>query len=144
MAYWKIVIIILIFWRKIKAYLFIYSNFLQLAFHTINSSRSAYQSITFKPDFFDLYTISGAQVQCSVLLKVSHPNNFVRTNWITQFLSSSLTQPFRPFVLFWGHPLQVLIICPCNCLILMRQNCSWLWIATMVKGSFLSLMCYSS
>ncbi|XP_034705926.1 cell cycle checkpoint control protein RAD9A [Vitis riparia] len=41
----------------------------QLAFHTINSSRSAYQSITFKPDFFDLYTISGAQVQCSVLLK---------------------------------------------------------------------------
>ncbi|PSS26519.1 Cell cycle checkpoint control protein like [Actinidia chinensis var. chinensis] len=41
----------------------------QLAFHTLNSSRSAYQSITFKPDFFDVFTISGTQVQCSVLLK---------------------------------------------------------------------------
>ncbi|KAJ4719439.1 cell cycle checkpoint control protein RAD9A [Melia azedarach] len=41
----------------------------QLVFHTLNSSRSAYQSITFKPDFFDVYTISGAQVKCSVLLK---------------------------------------------------------------------------
>ncbi|KAM4108275.1 hypothetical protein ACB094_03G033200 [Castanea mollissima] len=41
----------------------------QLAFHTLNSSRSAYQSITFKPDFFDVYTVSGNQVQCSVLLK---------------------------------------------------------------------------
>ncbi|XP_038717122.1 cell cycle checkpoint control protein RAD9A-like isoform X2 [Tripterygium wilfordii] len=41
----------------------------QLAFHTLNSSRSAYQSITFKPSFFDVYTISGSQVQCSVLLK---------------------------------------------------------------------------
>ncbi|XP_021282480.1 cell cycle checkpoint control protein RAD9A isoform X2 [Herrania umbratica] len=41
----------------------------QLALHTLNSSRSAYQSITFKPNFFDVYGISGAQVQCSVLLK---------------------------------------------------------------------------
>ncbi|KAA8545175.1 hypothetical protein F0562_019936 [Nyssa sinensis] len=41
----------------------------QLAFHSLNSSRSAYQSITFKPDFFDVYTVSGTQVQCSVLLK---------------------------------------------------------------------------
>ncbi|GFY90558.1 cell cycle checkpoint control protein family [Actinidia rufa] len=41
----------------------------QLACHTLNSSRSAYQSITFKPDFFDVFTISGTQVQCSVLLK---------------------------------------------------------------------------
>ncbi|KAJ0013605.1 hypothetical protein Pint_19799 [Pistacia integerrima] len=41
----------------------------QLVFHTLNSSRSAYQSITFKSSFFDVYTISGAQVQCSVLLK---------------------------------------------------------------------------
>ncbi|XP_059652404.1 uncharacterized protein LOC132299667 isoform X2 [Cornus florida] len=41
----------------------------QLALHTLNSSRSAYQSITFKPDFFDVYTISGTQVQFSVLLK---------------------------------------------------------------------------
>ncbi|XP_044481700.1 cell cycle checkpoint control protein RAD9A isoform X2 [Mangifera indica] len=41
----------------------------QLVFHTLNSSRSAYQSITFKPNFFDVYTVSGAQVQCSVLLK---------------------------------------------------------------------------
>ncbi|MCL7043731.1 hypothetical protein MKW94_020775 [Papaver nudicaule] len=41
----------------------------QLAFHTLNTSRSAYQSITFKPDFFDVYTISEPQVQCSVLLK---------------------------------------------------------------------------
>ncbi|KAG4176791.1 hypothetical protein ERO13_A11G267700v2 [Gossypium hirsutum] len=41
----------------------------QLALHTLNSSRSAYQSITFKPNFFDAYRISGTQVQCSVLLK---------------------------------------------------------------------------
>ncbi|XVE89647.1 hypothetical protein DITRI_Ditri20bG0012600 [Diplodiscus trichospermus] len=41
----------------------------QLALHTLNSSRSAYQSITFKPNFFDVYRISGTQVQCSVLLK---------------------------------------------------------------------------
>lgn len=43
---------------------------MQLAFHTLNSSRSAYQSITFKPDFFDVYNITGDLVQCSVLLKV--------------------------------------------------------------------------
>ncbi|GLT90230.1 hypothetical protein SLE2022_081730 [Rubroshorea leprosula] len=41
----------------------------QLAFHTLNSSRSAYQSLTFKTHFFDVYRISGTQVQCSVLLK---------------------------------------------------------------------------
>lgn len=41
----------------------------QLAFHTLNSSRSAYQSITFKPHFFDVYRITRTQVQCSVLLK---------------------------------------------------------------------------
>ncbi|XP_075488206.1 uncharacterized protein LOC142527318 isoform X5 [Primulina tabacum] len=40
-----------------------------LTCHTLNSSRSAYQSITLKPDFFDVYSVSGAQVQCSVLLK---------------------------------------------------------------------------
>ncbi|OVA14864.1 Rad9/Ddc1 [Macleaya cordata] len=41
----------------------------QLALHTLNSSRSAYQSITFKPGFFDVYTITAPQVQYSVLLK---------------------------------------------------------------------------
>ncbi|XP_042002135.1 cell cycle checkpoint control protein RAD9A-like [Salvia splendens] len=41
----------------------------QLCLHTLNSSRSAYQSITFKPDFFDVFSVSGSQVQCSVLLK---------------------------------------------------------------------------
>ncbi|XP_057439355.1 uncharacterized protein LOC130731168 [Lotus japonicus] len=41
----------------------------QLLLHTINSSRSAYQSITFKPGFFDVYTVSTNPVQCSVLLK---------------------------------------------------------------------------
>ncbi|XP_048139699.1 uncharacterized protein LOC115752807 isoform X3 [Rhodamnia argentea] len=41
----------------------------QLSFHALNSSRSAYQLITFKPDLFDVFTVSGAQVQCSVLLK---------------------------------------------------------------------------
>ncbi|CAB4315653.1 unnamed protein product [Prunus armeniaca] len=41
----------------------------QLALHTLNSSRSAYHSSTFKPEFFDVYTISCNQVQCSVLLK---------------------------------------------------------------------------
>ncbi|KAE9593689.1 putative exodeoxyribonuclease III [Lupinus albus] len=41
----------------------------QLLFHTINTSRSAYQCITFKPGFFDGYTVSHNHVQCSVLLK---------------------------------------------------------------------------
>nr|XP_017243568.1 PREDICTED: cell cycle checkpoint control protein RAD9A isoform X1 [Daucus carota subsp. sativus] len=41
-----------------------------LTFHSLNSSRSAYQSISLKPDFFDAYIIpGGAQIQCSVLLK---------------------------------------------------------------------------
>lgn len=40
-----------------------------LTLYTLNSSRSAYLSITFKPAFFDVYTVSGTQVQCSVLLK---------------------------------------------------------------------------
>ncbi|PIN26682.1 Checkpoint 9-1-1 complex, RAD9 component [Handroanthus impetiginosus] len=41
----------------------------QLSLHSLNSSRSAYLCITFKPDFFDVYSVSGDQVQCSVLLK---------------------------------------------------------------------------
>ncbi|XP_016545532.2 cell cycle checkpoint control protein RAD9A isoform X1 [Capsicum annuum] len=41
----------------------------KLTFHTLNSSRSAYLSITFKPGFFDVYTVFGPQMQCSVLLK---------------------------------------------------------------------------
>ncbi|KAL2469170.1 cell cycle checkpoint control protein family [Forsythia ovata] len=41
----------------------------QLTLHTLNSSRSAYQYITLRPDFFDVYRVSGAQMQCSVLLK---------------------------------------------------------------------------
>ncbi|XP_078446204.1 cell cycle checkpoint control protein family isoform X2 [Wolffia australiana] len=43
----------------------------QLIFHTINSSRTAYQSASFKPDFFDSYVVSACngEVQCSVLLK---------------------------------------------------------------------------
>ncbi|KAK3418648.1 hypothetical protein EUGRSUZ_H04558 [Eucalyptus grandis] len=41
----------------------------QISFHALNSSRSAYQLITFKPDLFDVFTVSGAQVQCSILLK---------------------------------------------------------------------------
>lgn len=49
---------------------FVAFDFLQLLFHTINSSRSAYQSIHFKPSFFDVYTVSSVPVQCSVLLKV--------------------------------------------------------------------------
>ncbi|GFP99775.1 cell cycle checkpoint control protein rad9a [Phtheirospermum japonicum] len=43
----------------------------QFSLHTLNSSRSAYQSVTFKPEFFDAYTVSDAQVQCSVLLKAT-------------------------------------------------------------------------
>ncbi|PKI74036.1 hypothetical protein CRG98_005514 [Punica granatum] len=41
----------------------------ELALHTLNASRSAYQLITFKPDFFDVYTVTDGQVKCSVLLK---------------------------------------------------------------------------
>ncbi|KAI4372281.1 hypothetical protein MLD38_010530 [Melastoma candidum] len=43
----------------------------QLAFHTINSSRSAYQLITFKQDLFDSFSVSGSQVQFSLLLKAA-------------------------------------------------------------------------
>lgn len=50
---------------------------MQLALHTLNSSRSAFQSITFKPGFFDVYTIAGNQVECSVLLKVLQTICFV-------------------------------------------------------------------
>ncbi|XP_031103626.1 cell cycle checkpoint control protein RAD9A [Ipomoea triloba] len=36
---------------------------------TLNSSRTAHLSITFKPDFFNVYTISAGQVKFSVLIK---------------------------------------------------------------------------
>ncbi|CAH9087352.1 unnamed protein product [Cuscuta europaea] len=36
---------------------------------TLNSSRTAHLSITFKPEFFNVYTVSADQVKCSVLLK---------------------------------------------------------------------------
>ncbi|KAL5135961.1 Cell cycle checkpoint control protein RAD9A [Glycine soja] len=41
----------------------------QLLFHTINSSRSAYQCIAFKSGLFDAYNVSSNSLQCSVLLK---------------------------------------------------------------------------
>lgn len=44
----------------------------KLVFHTLNSSRSAYQSITFKADFFDSYSLLSSslpEIRCSVLLK---------------------------------------------------------------------------
>ncbi|KAK6139457.1 hypothetical protein DH2020_026811 [Rehmannia glutinosa] len=41
---------------------------IQFSLHTLNSSRSAYQSITFKPDFFDVYTVSDAQVNNMLML----------------------------------------------------------------------------
>ncbi|XP_068663437.1 uncharacterized protein [Aristolochia californica] len=49
--------------------LFIQASASHLGFQTLNSSRSAYQAITLKADFFDAYTLSTAEVQCSVLLK---------------------------------------------------------------------------
>ncbi|KAK3418647.1 hypothetical protein EUGRSUZ_H04556 [Eucalyptus grandis] len=42
----------------------------QISFHILNSSRSAYQLITFKPDLFDVFTVSGTQVQCSAVCSV--------------------------------------------------------------------------
>ncbi|KMT14215.1 hypothetical protein BVRB_4g075770 [Beta vulgaris subsp. vulgaris] len=54
---------------KIGNELAIQASSSQLAFCTLNASRSAYQSISFKPDFFDVYTISSNQVQFSILLK---------------------------------------------------------------------------
>ncbi|KAJ8443528.1 hypothetical protein Cgig2_017011 [Carnegiea gigantea] len=54
---------------KIGNELAIQASSSQLAFYTLNSSRSAYQSISFKPDFFDVYTVTGSQVQFSILLK---------------------------------------------------------------------------
>uniref|UniRef100_A0A7N0TG73 Cell cycle checkpoint control protein RAD9A n=1 Tax=Kalanchoe fedtschenkoi TaxID=63787 RepID=A0A7N0TG73_KALFE len=41
----------------------------QIAFLTLNASRSAYQSVTLKPDLFDVYKVPGTEVKCSVLLK---------------------------------------------------------------------------
>lgn len=85
--------------------------FLQLACHTLNSSRSAYQSITFKPDFFDAYTISGTQVQCSVLLKVRfYGLCFFELHWLCTLIFYSNCDKYRLFVLFLGHLLQVSII----------------------------------
>lgn len=49
---------------------FVLSKPLQLALHTLNASRSAYQCITFQSSFFDVYTVSGPQAHFSVLLKV--------------------------------------------------------------------------
>jgi Rad9 len=51
---------------------------LQLELHTLNASRSAYQSISFTPSFFDIYTVSSSSaatdsspnpLQCSILIK---------------------------------------------------------------------------
>ncbi|CAN7051723.1 unnamed protein product [Brassica oleracea var. botrytis] len=41
----------------------------QLGLHTLNASRSAYQSITFESSFFDAYAVQGPQAHFSVLLK---------------------------------------------------------------------------
>nr|XP_010938419.1 cell cycle checkpoint control protein RAD9A [Elaeis guineensis] len=42
----------------------------KLELHTLNSSRTAYETISFKPDFFDVYSLSSSSIiQCSVLLK---------------------------------------------------------------------------
>lgn len=61
---------------------------LQLALHTLNSSRSAYQSILFKPSFFDVYTVSGSQIQCSVLLKVCYYVLTFELEWIISFIQA--------------------------------------------------------
>lgn len=44
---------------------------MQLGLHTLNASRSAYQSITFESSFFDAYAVQGPQAHFSVLLKVT-------------------------------------------------------------------------
>ncbi|XP_021742558.1 cell cycle checkpoint control protein RAD9A-like [Chenopodium quinoa] len=55
---------------KIGNELAIQASSSQLAFYTLNASRSAYQSISFKPDFFDVCSVPGnQQVQFSILLK---------------------------------------------------------------------------
>ncbi|KAH9293078.1 hypothetical protein KI387_041719 [Taxus chinensis] len=41
----------------------------KIIFRTLNSSRSAFLAITFKPQFFDTFRLFTAQAQCSVLLK---------------------------------------------------------------------------
>ncbi|KAL5983793.1 hypothetical protein ACLOJK_017885 [Asimina triloba] len=42
-------------------------NMTILVLHTLNSSRSAYQSVTLKADFFDVYNLSAPQAVCSIL-----------------------------------------------------------------------------
>ncbi|XP_028547734.1 cell cycle checkpoint control protein RAD9A-like [Dendrobium catenatum] len=57
---------------RIGSELVVHGSNSQLAFHTLNSSRSAYQSITFRTDFFDSYSLlssSSLEIRCSVLLK---------------------------------------------------------------------------
>ncbi|KAL2941020.1 Cell cycle checkpoint control protein RAD9A [Bienertia sinuspersici] len=55
---------------KIGNELAIQASSSQVAFCTLNASRSAYQSISYKPDFFDVFTVSSnSQVQFSILLK---------------------------------------------------------------------------
>ncbi|KAK8960024.1 hypothetical protein KSP40_PGU022062 [Platanthera guangdongensis] len=57
---------------RVGSELVLHASSSQVAFHTLNSSRSAYQSITFKTDFFDSCSIlssSSPEIRCSVLLK---------------------------------------------------------------------------
>ncbi|KAG2273078.1 hypothetical protein Bca52824_067633 [Brassica carinata] len=45
------------------------SSRVELGLHTLNASRSAYQSITFQSSFFDAYAVQGPEAHFSVLLK---------------------------------------------------------------------------
>ncbi|KAJ0979833.1 hypothetical protein J5N97_015307 [Dioscorea zingiberensis] len=57
---------------RIGSDLVLHGSSSQLLLHTLNSSRSAYQSISFTTSFFDSYSLSssgGGDVHCGVLLK---------------------------------------------------------------------------
>ncbi|XP_039129814.1 cell cycle checkpoint control protein RAD9A [Dioscorea cayenensis subsp. rotundata] len=58
---------------RIGSELVLHGSSSQLLLHCLNTSRSAYQSISFTPSFFDSYSISssgvGNDVHCGVLLK---------------------------------------------------------------------------
>ncbi|KAK1365241.1 hypothetical protein POM88_040802 [Heracleum sosnowskyi] len=65
----------------------------ELTFHNLNSSRSDYQSISLKPDFFDAYTISGgAQIECSVLLKSAYQSISLKPDFFYAYTISGGAQ----------------------------------------------------
>lgn len=122
---------------------FVLSKPLQLALHTLNASRSAYQCITFQSSFFDVFAVSGPQAHFSVLLKVF---TIFLIFWAEsiEFIGIRSCPWFyffrRLFVLFLGPLSRALITWVCSCQIMMHLRSNGLWNVTVVKPYSLVLM----